>query len=163
MRSRRSSTSADRAGIRERFQASTDGRLPGLFGLEVIAVEPGRVEARMDVRSEFLAPNDFLHAGAIITLADTACGMGCIASVPDEVAGFTTVELKSNFLRSARAGDGLGCLATMAHGGRRTQVWDAVVTRESDGKDLALFRCTQYLLPASDERTARQAALRTQG
>ena len=123
-----------------------EGRLPGLFGLELLAIEPGRVEARMDVRSDFLAPNDFLHAGAVVTLADSACGMGCIASLPEGAAGFTTVELKSNFLRSARAGDGLACQATLAHGGRTTQVWDAIVKRESDGKDLALFRCTQYLL-----------------
>jgi 1,4-dihydroxy-2-naphthoyl-CoA hydrolase len=126
----------------------------------VISVRRGALEARMDVRPEFLAPNDFLHAGAVITLADSACGMGCLASLPDDVAGFTTVELKSNFLRSARAGDGLLCKATIAHDGRSTQVWDAVVTRESDGKDLALFRCTQYLLPGSDDRTGRQAAIR---
>jgi uncharacterized protein (TIGR00369 family) len=100
----------------------------------------------MDVRPDFLAPNDFLHAGAVVTLADSACGIGCRASLPEGAAGFTTVELKSNFLRSARAGDGLACRATLSHGGGTTQVWDAVVTRESDGKDLALFRCTQYLL-----------------
>jgi uncharacterized protein (TIGR00369 family) len=137
-----------------------EGRLPGLFGLELIAIASGAVDARMDVRPEFLAPNGFLHAGAVVTLADSACGMGCIASLPDGVAGFTTVELKSNFLRSARAGDGLRCRATLAHAGRSTQVWDAVVERESDGRDLALFRCTQYLLAGSDERTGRQAALR---
>jgi uncharacterized protein (TIGR00369 family) len=114
----------------------------------------------MEVRAELLAPNDFLHAGAIVTLADTACGMGCIATLPEEVAGFTTIELKSNFLRSVRVGDWLRCVATTAHGGRTTQVWDALVTRESDGRDVALFRCTQYVLPASDERTVRQSEMR---
>jgi 1,4-dihydroxy-2-naphthoyl-CoA hydrolase len=137
-----------------------DGRLPGVLGLELIAIESGAADVRMDVRPEFLAPNDFLHAGAVVTLADSACGMGCIASLPDGVAGFTTVELKTNFLRSARAGDGLRCRARIAHSGRSTQVWDAVVTRESDGRDLALFRCTQYLLAGDDERTERQAAMR---
>ena len=137
-----------------------DGRLPGLLGLELIAIEHGSAAVRMDIRPEFLAPNDFLHAGAVVTLADSACGMGCIASLPEDVAGFTTVELKSNFLRSVSAGDGLHCLATLAHGGRTTQVWDAVVTRESDGRELALFRCTQYLLPAGDARTERQSKMR---
>jgi 1,4-dihydroxy-2-naphthoyl-CoA hydrolase len=126
----------------------------------VIAVEPGRAELRMDVRPDLLAPNDFLHAGAVVTLADTACGMGCIATLPKEAAGFTTIELKTNFVRTGRVGDGLRCVATVAHGGRTTQVWDALVTRESDGKDVALFRCTQYVLPASDERTVRQSELR---
>jgi 1,4-dihydroxy-2-naphthoyl-CoA hydrolase len=123
-----------------------EGRLPGLFGLELLAIEPGAVEARLDIRPDFLAPNEFLHAGAVVTLADSCCGMGCMASLPEGVAAFTTVELKTNFLRSARAGDGLRCHATLEHGGRTTQVWDALVTRESDGRDLALFRCTQYLL-----------------
>ena len=145
------------------FEKVMQGRLPGHFGIRLLAVEYGRVEAELDLRPEFLAPNDYLHAGTVVTLADTCCGMGCVASLPEGAAGFTTVELKTNFLRSARAGDGLTCRATMTHGGRTTQVWDAVVIRESDGKDLALFRCTQYLLPASDDRTTRQAEVRRAG
>ena len=137
-----------------------DGRLPGMFGLELLSIEHGAVEARLDVKPEFLAPNEFLHAGTVVTLADSACGMGCIASLPEGAGGFTTIEMKANFLRSARVGDGLHCRATIVHAGRTTQVWDALVTRESDSGDLALFRCTQYLLPGSDARTERQAALR---
>ncbi len=133
-----------------------DGRLPGLFGIELIALERGSVEARMEIKEEFLAPNDFLHAGSVVTLADSCCGMGCIATLPDGISGFTTAELKTNFLRSAKAGDALRCHATIAHGGRATQVWDAVVSRESDGRELALFRCTQYLLPGEDPRTRGQ-------
>ena len=38
------------------------------------------------------------------------------------------------------------CRATPAHLGRTTQVWDAVVTNEADGKTIALFRCTQMVL-----------------
>jgi uncharacterized protein (TIGR00369 family) len=137
-----------------------EGRLPGMFGLELLSIEHGAVEARLDVKPEFLAPNGFLHAGTVVTLADSACGMGCIASLPEGAGGFTTIEMKANFLRSARVGDGLHCRATIVHAGRTTQVWDALVTRESDSGDLALFRCTQYLLPGSDARTERQAALR---
>ena len=137
-----------------------EGRLPGLFGIELVSIEHGSAVARMDVRPEHLAPNDFLHAGAVVTLADSTCGMACLASLPDGVAGFTTVELKSNFLRSAREGDSLRCVSRLVHGGRTTQVWDAVVARESDDRELALFRCTQYLLPGSDARTGRQTEMR---
>jgi uncharacterized protein (TIGR00369 family) len=128
------------------WQRITEGRLPGLFGMEILEVERGRVAARLDVRSEFLAPNGYLHAGTVITLADTCCGFGSMASLPEAATGFTTIELKTNFLRTAREGTGLRCEATLAHGGRTTQVWDATVTREDDGKPLALFRATQYLL-----------------
>ena len=131
------------------------GRLPGVFGVELLEIRTGHVEARLELRPEHLAPNEFLHAGTVITLADTCAGMGCLASLPEEAVGFTTIELKTNFLGTAREG-ALRCEAEMAHGGSRTQVWDAKVTREHDARLIALFRCTQFLLPRDDPRTARQ-------
>ena len=146
------------AGRREQWQERARAYLPGLFGIELLAVERGHLDARLDLRPEFMAPNEYLHAGTVVTLADTACGIGCMASLPEGAAGFTTAELKANFLRSAQARDALRCEARLAHGGRTTQVWDATVSRESDGKVLALFRCTQYLLPEEDSRTRDPAA-----
>lgn len=149
--------------LREAFQAALPGRLPGLLGIELLAAEAGRLEARLDVREDLLAPNEYLHAGTVVTLADSCCGMGCLASLPDGAGGFTTIELKANFLRTAKAGDGLRCEARLGHGGRRTQVWDATVWRESDSAPIALVRCTQYLLETDDPRTAEQARKRAAG
>jgi len=137
------------------MSAAMEGRLPGLFGVELLRIEPGAVETRLPLKEEHLAPNDFLHAGTVITLADTSAGMGCLASLPEGAMGFTTVELKTNFLATAREGV-LHCTARMVHGGSRTQVWDATVTREGDERAIALFRCTQFLLRGDDTRTARQ-------
>lgn len=137
----------------DHFNEASVGRLPGMFGLDVLRVEPGEIEARLELRPEFMAPNGYLHAGTVVSMADTCCGYGCIASLPEGKMGFTTSELKSNFLRSAGPDDALLCLAQLAHGGRTTQVWDATVRRETDGKVLALFRCTQYLLADNDPRT----------
>jgi 1,4-dihydroxy-2-naphthoyl-CoA hydrolase len=139
----------------ERFTEAMQGRLPGVFGVELVEIRKGHVEARLDLRPEHLAPNEFLHAGTVITLADSCAGMGCLASLPEEAVGFTTIELKTNFLATAREG-ALRCVAEMAHGGSRTQVWDATVSREQDERVIALFRCTQFLLPREDQRTARQ-------
>jgi uncharacterized protein (TIGR00369 family) len=133
----------------EEFRERLKGRLSELFGMELLEVEHGRALMRLDLKEEHMAPNDFLHAGTVVSLADSCCGLGCRMSLPEGATSFTTVELKSNFLRSATAEDALACEATMAHGGRTTQVWDATITRESDGKPLALFRCTQYLLRES--------------
>lgn len=141
--------------LQERMSAAMEGRLPGLFGVELLSIEPGAVETRLALKPEHLAPNDFLHAGTVITLADTSAGMGCLASLPDGAGGFTTIELKTNFLATARDGV-LRCGARLIHGGGRTQVWDARVVREDDERLIALFRCTQFLLPKNDERTARQ-------
>jgi 1,4-dihydroxy-2-naphthoyl-CoA hydrolase len=118
--------------------------LPGHLGVEVESFEAGRVTAHMNVQPHHLAPNGYLHAAAVIALADTSCGYGCILSLPEGGTGFTTIELKTNFLRTALEGT-LGCEATLVHGGRTTQIWDATVTTP-DGKAMALFRCTQLVL-----------------
>jgi len=129
----------------EKLNHRGDGRLPGLMGFRVVALEDGLLAAELDVRPEILAPNGYLHAATVIALADTACGYGCIAHLPDGMANFTTVELKCNFLSTARDGT-ISCAARPAHLGGTTQVWDATVTRKADGRTIALFRCTQMLL-----------------
>src|SRR5947209_3006750 len=129
----------------EKMNTRGAGRLPGLFGFRVMAVEEGLLVAEIDVRPELLAPNGYLHAATVVALADTACGYGCIAHLPSGAENFTTVELKTNFLGTARDGV-LTCSARAAHLGNTTQVWDAVVSRGADSREIALFRCTQMIL-----------------
>ncbi len=119
--------------------------LPGYLGIVITQVESGEVHAELPVRPELMAPNGFLHAGSVVTLADTCAGYGCVASLPEGAVGFTTVELKSNHLGTAREGT-VTCVAKAVHLGRTTQVWDAVVTNKDTGKTMALFRCTQMIL-----------------
>ncbi|MEM9532311.1 MAG: PaaI family thioesterase [Pseudomonadota bacterium] len=121
------------------------GTLPGLLGITFIEVSSGRVCTEMSITPSHLAPNGFLHAGSVVTLADTTCGNGCIANLPEGALSFTTVELKSNHLGTAREGM-LTCVATPAHLGRSTHVWDASVASQATGKTIALFRCTQLIL-----------------
>ncbi|WP_328403225.1 PaaI family thioesterase [Nocardia sp. NBC_00403] len=124
--------------------ALLQGRLPGLLGVRVLTADAARVTAEMEVKEELMAPNGYLHAATVVALADTACGLGARLSLPDRADRFTTIELKSNFLATARAGL-IRTEATLVHGGRRTQVWDAVVS-DGAGKTMALFRCTQLIL-----------------
>lgn len=119
--------------------------LPGLIGVEILAISPDQLEARMPVGPHLLAPNGFLHAAAVIALADTACGIATVANLAAGASGFTTLELKSNFVGTAREG-AIRCIATPFHRGRTTQVWDALVTDERDERTLATFRCTQLVL-----------------
>ena len=120
------------------------GLFPGHIGVEIESVEDGVVRGRMELGDRHLAPNGYLHAAAVIGLADTACGYGCILSLPEGATGFTTIELKTNFLRTTLTGT-IGCAAKLAHGGRTTQIWDATVS-DADGRAMALFRCTQLVL-----------------
>lgn len=121
------------------------GTLADHLGLEWEEARSGFIRGRFDVKPHHMAANGFLHAASIIALADSACGYGCVLSKPDEAAGFTTIELKSNFLGTARDG-AVSCVAQLTHGGRTTQVWDAIVSDERTAKTIALFRCTQMLL-----------------
>jgi 1,4-dihydroxy-2-naphthoyl-CoA hydrolase len=121
------------------------GYLPGLLGIEFTLISDGEIRARMAVRKALLAWNGFMHAGSVVALADTACGYGTVNSLPADAIGFTTIELKSNFLGTAREGY-VECVATPVHRGRTTQVWDAGVRVEDGDKLIAQFRCTQLIL-----------------
>lgn len=129
----------------EEFNARGVGRLPGHLGIRFTRVDPDLIEAEFDVLPHVMAPNGFLHAGSVVTLADTCCGYGCVINLPEGASGFTTIELKSNHLGTAREGK-VSCQARPAHLGRTTQVWDAVVTHADTGKTIAIFRCTQMVL-----------------
>jgi uncharacterized protein (TIGR00369 family) len=129
----------------DQLNARSQGTLPGLIGIRFLTMEPGRLTSRLALRPELLAPNGYLHAATIIALADTTCGYGTFTDLPDGASNFTTIELKSNFLGTARDGS-IACVATRVHGGRTTQVWDAEVTDEGSEKTIALFRCTQLIL-----------------
>jgi uncharacterized protein (TIGR00369 family) len=131
----------------DHFNARSAGHLPAHLGIVITHVDPAQVRAELAVTPQLMAPNGFLHAGSVVTLADTSAGYGCVAHLPDGATGFTTIELKSNHLGTARDGT-LECVATPVHKGRTTQVWDAIVTHRESGRTIALFRCTQMVLYA---------------
>jgi uncharacterized protein (TIGR00369 family) len=132
---------------RDELNAFGAAFLPGLLGVEIDHVEHGLVRSHLDIETHHLAPNNYLHAATVVGLADTSCGYGCILSLPPGGTGFTTIEVKTNFLRTAREGT-IACEARLVHGGRTTQLWDATVTTP-EGKPMALFRCTQLVLRES--------------
>ena len=119
-------------------------RFPGLLGMNVVERRHGYARVEMIVEEKHLRFRaDGLHAGAVVSLADSACGVACQSSLPDGKT-FTTVELKANLISTTSSGT-LVAEATPVHLGGRTHVWEARVTRE-DGKVVALFVCTQLIL-----------------
>lgn len=133
-------------------KAGSDG-LTGLLGIVITEVREGEIRAELDVKPNLMAANGFLHAGTVVSLADTCGGCGCFSSLPEGATGFTTIELKSNHLGTARGGV-LECTAKAVHFGKSTQVWDSTVVHRDSGKTIALFRCTQMILyPAVPKAT----------
>jgi acyl-coenzyme A thioesterase PaaI-like protein len=175
----------------EELNRCSKGHLPGLIGMEVVALDADGITLRLPVRPELLAPNGYLHAATVVALADTTCGYGTMVMLPHGATaqggagaraagatlerdagasgrgrrhplrwpipfgaprptlrgatGFTTIELKTNFVGTARDGVIL-CRGSAVHLGRSTQVWDATVTAEDSGRAIAVFRCTQMIL-----------------
>ena len=138
----------DSAESARALSATFTDNLHGLLGMTCDEVTAGRCAIRLDVGPRHFAGNGFLHAATLIALADSAAGFGCMASLPETAKGFTTLELKSNFVGTVISGE-IVAVATLAHGGRTTQIWDAIVTSAigaPNGKSLAIFRCTQLVL-----------------
>lgn len=123
----------------------SEEHFPALIGVTILDLQLGVVTGRLEVKPHHLAGNGYLHAATVVGLADTLSGYGCMAHLPETATGFTTVELKSNHVGTARDG-AIACRARLTHSGRTTQVWDAEVTNEATGKLIALFRCTQMVL-----------------
>jgi 1,4-dihydroxy-2-naphthoyl-CoA hydrolase len=119
--------------------------VPGQLGCVFDHSAADLVTGHIDVTENLIAGTGFLFAPAVIALADTCAAIGCGNNIPAG-ASFTTIELKSNFLASARVGERVTCRCTPAHLGRQTHVWDATVTNESTWRTIALFRCTQMVL-----------------
>ena len=117
----------------------------GELGIEIVSAEPATVVGQIQIRPEFLAPNGFIHAAVLVSFADSLCGSGTVEALPHGATGHTTIELKANLLGTVRKGI-VECRATLLHGGRTTQVWDATVVARETGKTIALFRCTQLVL-----------------
>ena len=132
----------------DQFNQRGADNLPGHLGIIITEVNKSEVRSELPVKQSLMAPNGYLHAGSVVTLADSSAGYGCVAHLPEGATGFTTIELKSNHLGTARDGT-IECVARPVHIGKTTQVWDAVVTHRESGKTIALFRCTQMILYAS--------------
>ncbi len=118
---------------------------PGFVGIEVVQVTKNFGKARMEIKKLHFAPNGYLHAGSIVTLADTIAGYACLYNLPDKGISFTTIELKSNFIGSIKNGS-VKAEANLQHSGKTTQVWDVTSKNEENEKIIALFRCTQLIL-----------------
>lgn len=119
--------------------------VPGMLGVVFDRAAPDEVVGHVEVVDALIAGTGYLFAPVVVALADTACAVGCGLNLPPD-ASFTTVELKTNFLSSARVGETVGCTARPVHLGRRTQVWDAEVVNDSTGRPMGLFRCTQMIV-----------------
>jgi uncharacterized protein (TIGR00369 family) len=127
------------------FQERIGDSFPGRLGIEVVRIDDDEVEGRLVVDERHLHPGGYVHGGVWVAFADSVAAWGTFRNLPPG-HDFTTAELKTNVFTAAGPGDVLTAVGRPVHIGRRTHVWE--VRTASNGRDAALFVCTQMVLPA---------------
>src|SRR6266581_5988368 len=116
-----------------------------LKGVKFTEADRDRVVAKMLVRPDLCTLHHTIHGGAVMALADSVGAAATVINLPDDAKGTTTLESKTNFIGSAKAGTTVVATATPVHRGRRTQVWQTRLETE-DGRLVALVIQTQMVL-----------------
>lgn len=122
--------------------AATGMPFADLMGVEILERSKARVRGRLTVREDLCTAGSILHGGAYMAFADALGAIGGVLNLPEGAARTTTLESKTNFLGSARAGETVEGEATPLHIGRRSSVWQTRIT-SAEGKLLCLVIQTQ--------------------
>jgi uncharacterized protein (TIGR00369 family) len=117
-----------------------------LMGVEITEATRTRVMGRLLVREALCTGGHILHGGAYMAFADSLGAVAGYLNLPPG-ARTTTLESKTNFLGSAKAGETVTGEATPLHVGRRSSVWQTRILN-AQGKLLAMVTQTQMTIPA---------------
>jgi len=124
-----------------RVRASFDRQgMMATLGVEVIAVEPGRVEMSLRHDHRFTQQHGFLHAGAVASVLDTACGYAAFSVMPPEAA-VLTASYTINLLAPA-AGDRFTITGEVVRAGRTLVVCRGEAFAEDDKRPFAVMQAT---------------------
>ena len=124
-----------------RVRASFDRQgMMATLGVEVIAVEPGRVEMSLRHDDRFTQQHGFLHAGAVASVLDTACGYAAFSVMPPEAA-VLTASYTINLLAPA-AGDRFTITGEVVRAGRTLVVCRGEAFAEDDKRPFAVMQAT---------------------
>jgi uncharacterized protein (TIGR00369 family) len=118
-----------------------------LLGLRLVSVADGEVVFEMEVKPEHANPMGTLQGGVICALADAAMGLA-YATLLDEGETFTTLELKTNYLRQVDEGT-LVATGRVLHGGRTIGLTSCDVV---DGEGRTIAHATSTCMTLREQR-----------
>ena len=113
--------------------------------MQIVEQTKERVVLRMPVGPKVHQPFGLLHGGASVALAETAASLAGMINADMEKESVVGIEINANHLRGKRDGV-ITATATPIHIGRRTQVWQVMITDEQ-GKGICASRCTLAVVP----------------
>jgi uncharacterized protein (TIGR00369 family) len=139
-----------RSGL-ETMQAIRDGVLPPppigrLVRMDVVDVAEGRVEFSCEPDESVYNPIGVVHGGLVCTLLDSVVGCAVHTTLARGL-GYTSIELKVNYLRAVHAGSGpLSAVGTVVKPGRRVAFAEGRVT-DAAGRLVATATSSLLVFP----------------
>jgi uncharacterized protein (TIGR00369 family) len=117
-------------------------RVMTLIGASLERVEPGIVEIALPFRSDLVQQDDFIHAGIVATIVDSACGYAAY-TLAEAGTDVLSVEFKVHLLRPA-VGERLLARGEVIKPGRTLSVvrGDAFAFRGAERKHVATMTNT---------------------
>ena len=142
------------AWLNERF----DGTLMGHTGIRMVEVGPQRAIAEMEVRPGVMTLTGYVHAGAMISLADTAATFVAVASIKGSYVDLerfpVAISLSSQIVSNTQEGV-IRAESTVIHAGRTLVVVGTRVTSD-EGRLLATVNSTHFVRNSGAEDGARE-------
>jgi uncharacterized protein (TIGR00369 family) len=133
------------ADFEKRVRESFDKQgLMATLGATLSRVDPGEVEIEMPIRSSVSQQHGFAHAGAVASIADSACGYAAFSLMPQD-AGVLAVEFKINLLAPG-AGDRLIARAKVIRAGRTLSICQAEVSAVNEGEESVVAIMTATIM-----------------
>jgi uncharacterized protein (TIGR00369 family) len=131
------------SAVEQRVRGSF-GRQPFMatIGARLAVIDDGHVEIVLPFSDALTQQHGFIHAGAVTTIVDTACGFAALTKMPDNAAVLTT-EFKLNLLSPAK-GERLRAVGKVVRAGKTLMVCLGEVFAEEGGKSkqVALMTAT---------------------
>lgn len=118
--------------------------------MRVLEVGPNRAVVELPVHPGLYTPHHYIHAGVMISLADTAATLASVAAYRGELEDEqlpVAVSISSQIVANIREGL-LVAESTIPHPGRTLVAATTRIT-DGDGKLLALVNSTHFVRPAS--------------
>jgi uncharacterized protein (TIGR00369 family) len=131
----------DTKAMTERVRASfiRQGMMATL-GVELVSVEAGRVEMAIRHDDRFTQQHGFLHAGAVSTVLDSACGYAAYSVMPPDAA-VLTASFTVNLLAPA-AGQRFTVVGEVVRAGRTLIVCRGQAFADQDERPFAVMQAT---------------------
>ena len=113
--------------------------------MQIEEVRPGYGRTSLVLQEHHGNLQGAMHGGVVMSIADTAVGVACVAYGKKVV----TLSMTTNFIGNVRVGEKVTATANVVSNGNRVIVMDCRV-ESSQGKLLAKLQCTFYVIGEID-------------